>query len=64
MNGPSLRSNARLNSIAPEPVRGIGGKGHRLSGWAGADCFYVPGIVDAETIGRLVKEVGAPVSVT
>ena len=30
---------------------------------AGADCLYVPGIVDAETIGRLVKEVGAPVNV-
>ena len=30
---------------------------------AGADCLYVPGIADAETIGRLVKEVGAPVNV-
>ena len=30
---------------------------------AGADCLYVPGIADAETIGRLVKEVDAPVNV-
>ncbi len=30
---------------------------------AGADCLYVPGIVDAEAIGRLVKEVDAPVNV-
>ena len=30
---------------------------------AGADCLYVPGISDAETIGRLVKEVGAPINV-
>ena len=30
---------------------------------AGADCLYVPGIADAETIGRFVKEVGAPVNV-
>ncbi|MXZ81474.1 MAG: isocitrate lyase/phosphoenolpyruvate mutase family protein [Gammaproteobacteria bacterium] len=30
---------------------------------AGADCLYVPGIDDAETIGSLVKEVDAPVNV-
>ena len=30
---------------------------------AGADCLYVPGITDAATIGRLVKEVDAPVNV-
>jgi len=30
---------------------------------AGADCLYVPGVVDAETIGKLVKEVEAPVNV-
>ena len=30
---------------------------------AGADCLYVPGITDAETIGRLVKNVNAPVNV-
>ena len=30
---------------------------------AGADCLFVPGISDAETIGRLVKEVDAPVNV-
>ncbi len=29
----------------------------------GADCLYVPGIRDAETIGRLVKEVDGPVDV-
>ena len=30
---------------------------------AGADCLYVPGMTDAETIGRLVKDVNAPVNV-
>ena len=30
---------------------------------AGADCLYVPGITDPETIGRLIKEVDAPVNV-
>ena len=30
---------------------------------AGADCLYVPGMTDAETIGRLVKDVAAPVNV-
>ncbi len=30
---------------------------------AGADCLYVPGITDPETIGRLVKEVDAPLNV-
>ena len=30
---------------------------------AGADCLYVPRIKDAETIGRLVKEVDGPVNV-
>ena len=30
---------------------------------AGADCLYVPGIKDADTIGRLVKEVDGPVNV-
>ena len=30
---------------------------------AGADCLYVPGITDAEAIGRLVKEVDAPINV-
>ncbi|MCE2520907.1 MAG: isocitrate lyase/phosphoenolpyruvate mutase family protein [Alphaproteobacteria bacterium] len=30
---------------------------------AGADCLYVPGMTDAKTIGRLVKEVDTPVNV-
>ena len=30
---------------------------------AGADCLYVPGITKPETIGRLVKEVDAPINV-
>ena len=29
----------------------------------GTDCLHVPGTADAETIGRLVKQVGAPVNV-
>ena len=30
---------------------------------AGADCLYVPGVSDADAIGRLVKEIDAPVNV-
>ena len=30
---------------------------------AGADCLYIPGVKDPETIGRLVKEVDGPVNV-
>ena len=30
---------------------------------AGADCLYVPGVKDPETIGRLVREVDGPVNV-
>ncbi len=30
---------------------------------AGADCLYVPGITVPETIGMLVKEIGAPINV-
>ncbi|MDE0045553.1 MAG: isocitrate lyase/phosphoenolpyruvate mutase family protein [bacterium] len=30
---------------------------------AGADCLYVPGMTEAKAIGRLVKEVDAPVNV-
>ena len=30
---------------------------------AGADCLYVPGIKDAESIGRLVREADGPVNV-
>jgi 2-methylisocitrate lyase-like PEP mutase family enzyme len=30
---------------------------------AGADCLFVPGVRDAETIGRLVKEIDGPVNI-
>ena len=30
---------------------------------AGADCLYVPGITDAQTIGQFVREVDAPINV-
>ncbi len=30
---------------------------------AGADCLFVPGVYDAETIGRLVKSIDGPVNV-
>lgn len=30
---------------------------------AGADCIFVPGVADAATIGRLVREIGAPLNV-
>ncbi len=30
---------------------------------AGADCLFVPGVADAETIGRLAREIAGPVNV-
>ncbi len=30
---------------------------------AGADCVFVPGVVDAETIGRLVKAINGPLNI-
>jgi 2-methylisocitrate lyase-like PEP mutase family enzyme len=30
---------------------------------AGADCVFVPGVVDRATIGTLVAEIGAPINV-
>jgi 2-methylisocitrate lyase-like PEP mutase family enzyme len=30
---------------------------------AGADCVFVPGLYDAETIGRLVRDVKCPVNI-
>jgi 2-methylisocitrate lyase-like PEP mutase family enzyme len=30
---------------------------------AGADCLFVPGVRDADTIGRLVKEINGPVNI-
>lgn len=30
---------------------------------AGADCVFVPGLIDAATIGRLVRELGCPINV-
>ena len=30
---------------------------------AGADCFFLPGLADIEDIGRLTRELGAPVNV-
>ena len=37
----------------------------RLIGYrdAGADCVFVPGLLDAETIGRIVREVQCPVNI-
>lgn len=30
---------------------------------AGADCLFIPGVYDAETIGKLVKAVGGPINI-
>jgi 2-methylisocitrate lyase-like PEP mutase family enzyme len=30
---------------------------------AGADCVFIPGVIDAETIGRLVRDVKCPVNI-
>jgi 2-methylisocitrate lyase-like PEP mutase family enzyme len=66
--GVSLVINARtdiyLQPIGPEETR-FERTVERLRAYrkAGADCLFAPGIRDGETIGKLVKAVGAPLNV-
>jgi 2-methylisocitrate lyase-like PEP mutase family enzyme len=66
--GVSLVINARtdiyLQPIGPEETR-FERTVERLRAYrkAGADCLFAPGIRDRETIGKLVKAVGAPLNV-
>lgn len=46
----------------PDPLPASLERAHRYRE-AGADCLFVPGVRDAQTIGTLVRELGAPVSV-
>jgi 2-methylisocitrate lyase-like PEP mutase family enzyme len=66
--GVSLVLNARtdvyLAEVGPPETR-CDGTLRRLRAYrdAGADCVFAPGLRDAETIGRLVREVQCPVNI-
>jgi 2-methylisocitrate lyase-like PEP mutase family enzyme len=66
--GLALVINARTDVY----LRGVGEPGTRLPEAirrcraykaAGADCLFVPGVSDSETIGRLVREIDGPLNV-
>jgi 2-methylisocitrate lyase-like PEP mutase family enzyme len=66
--GVSIVINARtdvyLAQVGPPESRfGETLRRARLFRQAGADCIFVPGLGDAATIGRLVKELGCPVNI-
>ena len=59
----NARTDVYLAEVGPPESRfGESVRRGRLYRQAGADCFFVPGLRDAATIGRLVKEVGCPVN--
>jgi len=66
--GGDLVINARvdvflLGAGAPETRFGEAVRRARIYHAAGAECVFVPGVIDAETIGALVRETGAPLNV-
>jgi 2-methylisocitrate lyase-like PEP mutase family enzyme len=48
-----------------EPIKRYDEAVRRLAAFrdAGADCVFVPGIRDAETIGRMIADLGCPVNI-
>ncbi len=60
----NARTDIYLLPIGPEQTR-FERTVERLRAYhkAGADCVFAPGIRDAETIGKLVKAVGAPLNI-
>jgi len=60
----SARTDIYLAPIGPEATR-FDRTVERLRAYrqAGADCTFAPGVVDAETIARLVKAVDAPLNI-
>jgi 2-methylisocitrate lyase-like PEP mutase family enzyme len=60
----NARTDVYLLPIGPEASR-FDRTVERLRAYhqAGADCTFAPGVVDAETVGRLVKAVGAPLNI-
>jgi 2-methylisocitrate lyase-like PEP mutase family enzyme len=48
-----------------EPARRYDESAHRLLAYrdAGADCVFLPGVADRETIGRIVRDVQCPVNI-
>ena len=61
-----------LNARTDVFLRGVGEPTTRLAHTislanayreAGADCLFVPGVIDRETIGRLAKEIAGPINI-
>src|SRR6516165_2417542 len=60
----NARTDVFLRRIgAPETRLGVAVERGRAFLAAGADCVFVPGVRDSETIGALVKGIGGPVNV-
>jgi 2-methylisocitrate lyase-like PEP mutase family enzyme len=60
----NARTDVFLHKVGEESGR-LGETVARLQRYrdAGADCLFAPGVVDAETIRALVKDVGAPLNI-
>jgi 2-methylisocitrate lyase-like PEP mutase family enzyme len=60
----NARTDVFLNRIGAPETR-LGHAVRRLNTYreAGADCLFAPGVIDAEVIGVLVREVGGPLNV-
>ena len=60
----NARTDVYLAEVGPPESRfGEAVRRGKLYRQAGADCIFVPGLRDAATIGRLVKELGCPVNI-
>jgi|RhiMethySRZTD1v2_1073278.scaffolds.fasta_scaffold18069_7 2-methylisocitrate lyase-like PEP mutase family enzyme len=57
--------NARTDGLLVDPAHAFAECVRRANAFraAGADCIFVPGAADRETIGRLVREIDAPLNV-
>jgi 2-methylisocitrate lyase-like PEP mutase family enzyme len=60
----NARTDIYLMAIGPAETR-FERTVERLTAYrdAGADCLFAPGLSDGETIGKLVKELGAPLNI-
>jgi 2-methylisocitrate lyase-like PEP mutase family enzyme len=60
----NARTDIYLMAIGPAETR-FERTVERLTAYrdAGADCLFAPGLADGETIGKLVKELGAPLNI-
>jgi 2-methylisocitrate lyase-like PEP mutase family enzyme len=60
----NARTDVFLRAVG-EPVTRLDHAIRRANAYrqAGADCLFVPGVIDRETIGRLAKEIAGPINI-